>query len=327
MIKVSSHVHISAEDIQRYRTLFVGRASDFAYQEEGGRYVRAGRPLTEEDIYLHLLGVRTLGTYVINEQGGCRFCVLDADRPDGLRMLRDVQRALARDGYPSYLELSNRAGHLWLFFQEEIPASQVRAWFLPYCPQGVEFFPKQSQTTGYGSLIRLPLGIHRKSGQRYPFVQWKGTAIVSVTELSLSAQLAWLEQIERIPVPAHRRIILHSEGKQPPHTSLTSTPIRHLPYAATTIQAWCAMQNPLQVIRNYVELDSRGIGHCPFGSHHDDGIDQHPSFRVYEPHRPGGSCWYCYAWQRGGNVFNFLCQWHNVDARTLWHWIQEGKAL
>jgi hypothetical protein len=94
-----------------------------------------------------------------------------------------------------------------------------------------------------------------------------------------------------------------------------------------TIQAWCASQNPFEVIGRYVQLDHRGIGCCPFGEHHSDGKDSHPSLRVYQPKRAGSSCWYCYVWERGGNLFDFLCYWHDVSARVLWHRILVGEVF
>ena len=97
--------------------------------------------------------------------------------------------------------------------------------------------------------------------------------------------------------------------------------------SGTTIQAWCASQNPLEVIGRYVSLDRRGLGCCPFGEHHSDGKDSHPSFRVYHPKRAGGSCWYCYVWEHGGNLFDFLCYWHGVSAKTLWHRILSGEVF
>jgi DNA primase len=93
---------------------------------------------------------------------------------------------------------------------------------------------------------------------------------------------------------------------------------------ASGLKAWCAAQDPFTVIGQYVELDRRGMGHCPFGAHHSNGVDSHPSFRVYTPARPGGCCWHCYTLGLSGNVFNFLQQYHGLDAKTLWVRIQQG---
>src|SRR3989440_600727 len=144
--------------LNEYSRLFVSRRDDYAVQQGNGRYLRVARPLTKMALRNHLDGVESLGTYVIDERGRCRFAVFDADSHNGLDVLLDVQGWLASDGVPSYLERSRRGGHLWVLFQVPALASYVRSWFLPYCPAGVEFYPKQDEGNGYGSLIRLPLG-------------------------------------------------------------------------------------------------------------------------------------------------------------------------
>jgi hypothetical protein len=109
--------------------------------------------------------------------------------------------------------------------------------------------------------------------------------------------------------------------------SLAKTAALAVPQASATIRDWCAAQDPFAVIGRYVKLDKNGLGCCPFGAHHADGKDSHPSFRVYRPKFAGGSCWYCYVWERGGNVFDFLCLYLHVDARTLWQRILAGEQV
>ncbi len=326
MVAIRPHTLTTAH-LHRFRLLFVGRHSDFAVQLPTGRYRRVGRPLTNNDLIAHLLGHWTIGSYVINEAGLCRFAVFDADRKHGLTQLLTIQRQLADDGLVSYLELSRRGGHLRVFFARPFPASQVRDWFLPYCPSDVELYPKQGEGSGYGSLIRLPLGRHQVSGEWYPFVHWNGRQLVPVTAGGLYEQLAWLVQVITNAVPGARLKPLRAPAKleAAPHQSLATNPLRSLSSSSNAIHAWCASQDPFEVIGAYVSLDAQGLGSCPFGAHHVHGTDRHPSFKVYRPTKAGGSCWYCYTWQRGGNVFDFLCLWYGVDARTMWHRIQEGQ--
>ncbi len=159
--------------LESFARAFVGRRDDYALQLDTGRYVRVGQLLALDTLYQHLAGKITLGTYVIDEYGLCRFAVFDSDMADGLVQLQGVQCDLANDGIASHLEQSRRGGHLWVLLAQPVQPAEVRAWLLPYCPAGVEFYPKQDQATGagYGSLIRVPLGIHRMSGKRYPFVE------------------------------------------------------------------------------------------------------------------------------------------------------------
>jgi hypothetical protein len=75
---------------------------------------------------------------------------------------------------PSYLETSRRGGHLWLFFEAKIPGKLAKGFGLALAKKHqlhLEVFPKQEKLNqGPGSLIRVPFGIHRKTGLRYEFV-------------------------------------------------------------------------------------------------------------------------------------------------------------
>jgi hypothetical protein len=46
-----------------------------------------------------------------------------------------------------------------------------------------------------------------------------------------------------------------------------------------------------------------------------------PSWRQFFPKQDEGAREY------GGNLFDFLCYWHEVDAKTLWHRILTGEVF
>jgi hypothetical protein len=304
---------------------FVGRRNAFTVQRPDGGYWSIKHPLTLHDTVNHLTGKQTLGSYVTSEQGLCSYAVFDADREDGLSELWKLHVKLASQGIPSYLEASRRGGHLWVFLTTPVRASMLRTWLLPTCPSGIEFFPKQEEGHGYGSLIRLPFGVHRKSGKRYPFVERSGSSFMPVAS-SLKASLAWLATLERVTVPP-----LDMLPNIPPRSPIADKKTSFSPNAhrATTsmyksIREWCAHQDAVSLISRYVSLNAQGIGCCPFGWHHSGGRDTHASFKVYTPGVAGGYCWYCHVWQQGGSVFDFLRYTLNLDARSLWQRIQEG---
>lgn len=315
------------QQAQLLADLCIGRLSDYALQTPDGRYRRAGLPVSLDVLQDHLNGFHTMGTYLIDEQGQCRFAVFDADQPDGLEVLAELWRTLGNEGIPAYLEASRRGGHLWIFLTAAAPAWAVRRWLLPYCPAGVEFYPKQDETNGYGSLIRVPLGVHQRSGYWYPFVARKGGQLHYVAD-TLDEMLSALAYVRRVPVPPEVLVSFHGEEEQvPTHTSQT-TSVPLLPRAEyATISDWCAAQDPFEVIGRYVSLDGRGLGHCPFGEHHRNGEDRHPSFQVYQPKRPGGGCWRCYTGEVSGNVFNFLQLYHGLTAAALWAHLRTGQGL
>lgn len=315
------------EQAQLLSDLFIGRQDDYAVQTSIGRYRRIGLPVSIPLLQDHLTGSCTIGTYLIDEQGNCFFAVFDADQDQGLALLAEVKRRLASEGIPSYLEQSRRGGHLWVFLDTPAPAWAVRQWLLPFCPPNVEFYPKQDETSGYGSLIRVPLGVHRRSGQRYPFLVCKQDTLVPIAS-DVAHTLAALQHVRRAPVPqalftAYRHA---HQGQVSTHQSKAfPSPIRSLS-VTPTIADWCAQQDPFLTIGKYVTLDSRGMGCCPLGDHHSDGKDTHPSFRVFEPRQRGGNCWCCYAGGISGDVFNFLQLYHKLSASELWSWIRTGQV-
>jgi len=87
-----------------------------------------------------------------------------------------------------------------------------------------------------------------------------------------------------------------------------------------SIRAWCRSEDILVVIGRYVALDRRGVGRCPFKAHHYRG-DVRPSFQVFggvDPH------WYCYAWRRAGDLFDFLYLYHQITPQEVWVRLREG---
>src|SRR5690348_15139598 len=88
---VKEEMHMHNPLLERFETLFVSRASDYARQHPDGRYTRVGWPLTRTVLLRHLRGEETVGGYVIDEQGCCIFACFDADLPDGMTILLSIQ--------------------------------------------------------------------------------------------------------------------------------------------------------------------------------------------------------------------------------------------
>jgi len=325
---------IATSLLHEYAAWFVGNVEDYALQTDEGRYYRVGSPLTWEVLQAHLNGQVTVGTYLLSPDDTCRFAVFDDDSAHGLLRLRALADELARVGIRSCVESSRRGGHLWVPLVEPVPAWAVRAWLLPFCPPGVEFYPKQAtRGTGVGALIRLPLGVHRLSGQRYPFVSWQATQMVTIP-LDLPTVLAWLEANGANAAPDLAALSLGNEtfngGADTHHTLHPASPSSHSSGTAIrfhTIQDWCRAHDPLAVIGRYVELNARGMGCCPFGWHHAAGVDRHPSLWVYRPHGHDLCCWYCHTWGRGGSLFDFFRYYYGLDARSLWACLLAGHRV
>jgi hypothetical protein len=310
----------------------LGRQTDYALQQEDGRYLRQGMPLTTAVVMQHLRGELTIGTYVMDEYGSCRFAVFDSDTADGLLILATLQTSLVGLGVITYLEHSRRGAHLWVFFEQPLPAFQVRHFLLPFCPAGVEFYPKQDRLTAdrpFGSIIRLPFGVHRLSGVRYPFVGLVDGVPVPLAS-SLLEQLALFPSFQRVPVsrvPTVEALSAHAGASTQADIPFNNfDPPSNVGYPS--IRDWCWSLDPLSMIGRYVALDQKGMGCCPFGWHHPgDGVDSHPSLYVYRPTYPDVRCWYCHTWQAGGSLFDFLRYYYGLEARELWSRILSGAHV
>lgn len=281
---------------------FIQRWDLYAQQLDNGRYLCIHEPLTTERLISHLQGEITLGTYILNQRDEARFVVFDADDPHGFDRLAYLAERLANEGVPSYLEASRRGGHLWLFFRHPLPGMQAREIGLgiqsEHKIEQLEVFPKQYQLgDGPGSLIRLPFGIHRSSGARYPFFDvFRQSLGKSVTQQILS-----LQQVKHVPPQTLER-----------YTSLIprvhDREVRkELPSKNDSLADRVkASVNTIDFLSNYIELtptSSGAVGLCPF---HDD---HRPSLGVNET----GNYWHCFAGCGGGSIIDFWVKWRGVN--------------
>jgi hypothetical protein len=195
-------------DVVRFVHTFAGRENVHARQwwnERGeGGYTPVREPLTVRHARNHLLGTETLGVYPIRLDDTVTFLALDFDvNKKALeragRSMAEVRRLkaevaaesnrwrdfLAERGVRTLEEDSGYKGrHLWVLLKVPQPASIARAFGLALAAVRpvktadlhVEFFPKQEKAgAGLGNLIKLPLGIHRRTGRRCPFLLEDGT--------------------------------------------------------------------------------------------------------------------------------------------------------
>jgi hypothetical protein len=153
---------------------FVQRWDLYARQLDNGRYICVHETLNVGQLFDHLRGEITLGTYLLDQESKARFIVLDADDEQGWERLGHLAGELADENVPVYLEKSRRGGHLWLFLAQAVAGREVRVFgkglLAAHQIEGVELYPKQDQLAdGPGSLIRMPFGVHRLTGRCYGF--------------------------------------------------------------------------------------------------------------------------------------------------------------
>ena len=320
---------LTGELVAGYASLFVQCWGQYAVQQHDGSYWRVIEPLSLPLLAAHLEGRWTLGTYLLDEGSCCAFAVFDADGVGGLEHLAILSGELLGQGVPTVLEASRRGGHLWVHLIEPTPAHVVRAWLLPFAmAYGVELYPKQDRLVpgGSGSLVRLPLGIHRQSRGWYPFVQqsaWGEWVPVGETRASCCAWVC--QHAQRVVAPAAiglaRAELMLEDGALPMAAGEGDSARMASRRSYGSIREWCQAQEIVAVIGRYVALDGRGVGSCPFKDHHYRG-DLRPSFQVFggsDPH------WYCYTWGHAGNLFDFVCLYYQLTSQEAWRRIQQGE--
>lgn len=280
---------------------FAGRVDDHARQRDGGRYVRAGAPLTDDVLRAHLRGECTVAVYqcFVDEAGETRTRtgLLDFDTPDGLARATAVWKALrarapARaGGVDCLLELSREGrAHLWLFFRDPPPAALVRRALKGALAlagvdaDGVEVFPTGDRLSPeqWGNTARLPLGLHRKCAPPTRFGFYDPEQGVEI-ERSWAAQFGWLAAVADTPPEALEALALHAPTEaQPEPRPVTPPPVQ--PNGRSVIArlnaALLARYGGLAgVVAQFTRPpDARGWTLCPF---HEDA---RPSLRVDERH-------------------------------------------
>ena len=203
----------SDADCVRMAALFAGREDVYARQwcrssDRRVGYTPVREPLTPAVIRQHLLGSFTVGVYPIRLDQTALWFSIDLDiRRNALdearsnheyatelrRQMRDVGAGILEElrslGIEPLFENSGYKGrHFWVFLQAPQEARvlyHLGRLLLPRLERRVpgslslEFFPKQAKRTGkgLGNLIKLPLGIHQRTGYRSVLLDDEGRPI------------------------------------------------------------------------------------------------------------------------------------------------------
>jgi hypothetical protein len=274
---------------ENFTRQFIQRPDLYARQLDDGSYVCVYRKFSTGLMYAHLKGAITLGAYILNSDSQAKFTVLDADDAEGFDKLKNAAEDLAGQGAAIYLETSRRGGHLWLFHQEQISGTKARNFGLglvkAYELDKIEVYPKQDKLVdGPGSLIRVPLGIHRKTGHRYGFITPAGESLGELMD-----QIHILAHPQTVP----GEIVEMYQKKEPEHAYIG----RNEKFKDVLL---------IDFLSQYIELRpvaSGAVGKCPF---HDD---DKPSFGVNKK----GNYWNCFAGCGGGDIISFWMKYKQVD--------------
>jgi hypothetical protein len=130
-------------------------------------------PFGDAAILNHLSGKETIGIYPLLEDNTSYFIAADFDEKNWNESILKLYQTCLNLEIPSYIERSRsgNGGHLWIFFEENLPAEQARrvmfellreaAIISPFEkePSFDRLFPNQDLHSGkgLGNLIALPL--------------------------------------------------------------------------------------------------------------------------------------------------------------------------
>ena len=203
------HFCVDRQTADEFMRLFVNRLAygiqrDKPLPDGTVPYIKQARPLDLGAVRMHLNGDMTINLYAINPQTqSSKWVAIDADYDGSLEALFQLQWELRHDGVDAALEQSRRGGHLWIFAERPLLASQCRIYIYNLAlrlgvpvkgaglKEGIEVFPRQDEIKegAYGNAIRAPLGVHRKSNRRYWFYE---------ADLNPEAQMAYLLGLKRL---------------------------------------------------------------------------------------------------------------------------------
>jgi hypothetical protein len=308
-----------------WQRLVVNRSQPYALQQADGTYRWVYEACTPQLLGAHLAGEITLALSCTGEAGQCRWLCLDADQADALPQMVALAGALAERGLPGLVESSRRGGHLWLLLDGPVLAAAVRRVALDTLDAlrrggsalpALEVYPDAAAAVAgtLGHAVRLPLGIHRLTGRRYPLFDAGGhPCAFTSTEAALRFVLDWprIAAVEiirrthelsppRAATPLEPTTVLTTESDAS-HT--LSTPRSQIGTRSPVIRWVDAEISPLELLADLAPESAmrpvgRGyLGWCPF---HDDqapdaaGRPGTPSFYVVHDRLHGWS-WRCFS--------------------------------
>lgn len=222
----------------RFAERFRGRLDVYARMwhqpQRGTGYSPVHAPLDAEVARAHLEGRSTVGTYLVRSDDSVRHGVIDLDATRGAlasahrdrgaaKALRDaihssgleLRHAMEEAGWaPMLVDSGYKGRHLWCFLGEPAPARQVRvALRSAVAPVSldprlrIEVFPKQDKVRkgGLGNLVKLPLGVHLRTGRISRILDGAGQPVAD----GLSQLLAW-------PTSTVPEVVLDTGPEEPP---------------------------------------------------------------------------------------------------------------
>jgi len=228
----STKIDYSSGTPKKLLKLCAGREDNYCSEilipNRGRKIESQNQPLTEQIIHSHLMGTTTVGTYIQRPNGTIHFIVFDIDVSKkillqnqndsvvlGSYMDKAYQTALllskkiAEMGIHGYIEFSGYRGYrVWIFMDSWIPVRYANMFFdymdsvLPHTDDiSLEYFPNKTRVRSgkMGQVLKLPYGMHVKSGNRSYFLSDDAQPILNAD--------AFLDAIELVPLNKIKEVL------------------------------------------------------------------------------------------------------------------------
>lgn len=240
-----NHEQLSpTERVNLFRELFAGRSDVFSLKWENHNTGKSGyspachnewqkgicnkpqikctdcknqnfKELRNQEIYNHLTGKQVIGSYVLTRIGACRFLAIDFDKSDWQQAVKSTAQAAALFNVPAAIEISQsgNGAHLWIFFNENVPAKLARRLgfllldkAMEVCPSLTfdsydRIFPNQDilPEGGFGNLIGLPL---QQLKRKYGFTEFVTENLTRIADqwryLKLIPKMSHLDVVKKV---------------------------------------------------------------------------------------------------------------------------------
>lgn len=165
------------------------------------------KAVNDEAIISHFEGKTTMGIYPLLEDNTSFFIAVDFDESNWIDSIKKLYRTCIGLKIPAYIERSRsgNGGHLWIFFNEALPASQSRKFMFELLrqsniisqfekePSFDRMFPNQDfhSGKGMGNLIALPLNGNSLRNDNSCFIDYE-------TFKPYSDQWEYLKSVEKL---------------------------------------------------------------------------------------------------------------------------------
>ena len=181
---------------------------------------KAFKPLDEQAIFEHLTGRQVIGLYPLTQENTCYLLAIDFDKSDWQPAIQAFSTACDKFKIPHAIERSRsgNGGHVWIFFEREVPARDARRLGNILLDQAMEqyagltfdsydrFFPNQDfmPSGGFGNLIALPLQFKSR--------QYGNSVFVSKSLVVLEDQWLFLKKLKKCSVSDLQKILSKFES-------------------------------------------------------------------------------------------------------------------